>query len=77
MVSAMVYRGEAKRCRASAAAAHDSEAAARWLRIAKDYDQLADAIVAEEARYGAPPVMHTPIQQQPMQQQQSKAKRPE
>ena len=54
MVSAAFYRREAQRCRASAVAAHDAAAAVRWLRIAKDYDTLADAIAAEEQRVSPP-----------------------
>jgi hypothetical protein len=49
MTSGAFYRREAQRCRASAVAAQESGAAVRWLRIAKDYDTLADAIAAEEA----------------------------
>ena len=55
-----------------AAAAHDAQAADRWLRIANDYDALADAVAAEEARLRVPPVAHIPMQRQPMQQQQMK-----
>ena len=74
MVSAAFYREEAKRCRTLAATTHDAEAAARWLRIAKDYDALADAVAAEEVRLGVSPSIHAPMQQQPMQQQQAKSK---
>ena len=50
MTSVAFYRGEAQRCRSSAVAAYEPAAAARWLRIAKDYDALADTVAAEEAR---------------------------
>ena len=49
-VSAAFYRREAQRCRASAVAAQEADAAVRWLRIAKDYDALADALSDEEQR---------------------------
>ena len=49
MTSTAFYRREAQRCRASAVAAQEPGAAVRWLRIAKDYDTLADAVAAEEA----------------------------
>jgi len=55
MTSAAFYRREAQRCRAAAIAAPDPEAAARWLRIAKDYDALGDALAAEEMRPSPPP----------------------
>jgi hypothetical protein len=52
-----------------AAKSRDADAIKRWLRMAVEYDQLADsmAAVAQVAR-GTPP------QQQQIQQQQSKAK---
>ena len=61
MVSAAFYRREAQRCRASAVAAHDPASAVRWLRIAGDYDRLADALSADEQRL-SPPLL--PLQQQ-------------
>jgi hypothetical protein len=71
MVSVAYYRAEAQRCRALAAGTHDPVAAVRWLRIAKDYESLADSLetAPESVRL---PVMHAPMQQQPVQQQQSK-----
>jgi hypothetical protein len=54
MVSAAFYRREAQRCRASAVAAHDPASAVRWLRIAGDYDRLADALMVEEQRLSPP-----------------------
>jgi len=71
MVSVDYYRAEAKRCRALAAGASDPTAAVRWLRIAKDYESLADSLEAAPEPV-LPPAMHTPMQQQPVQQQQSK-----
>jgi hypothetical protein len=79
MPSAAFYRKEAERCRAAAAETHDGAAAARWLRIAKDYDALADALAVDEQRLS--PTMRLPKQQhehpaqqheQPVQQQQTK-----
>jgi hypothetical protein len=46
------------------------EVARRWHELADEDEQLAVAL----ERSGRPPVPHTPTQQQPMQQQQSKAK---
>jgi len=69
MVSPAFYRQEAARCRALAAGTHDPEAAERWLRIASDYETLAAAI---ENQTAPPPVMRAPMQQQPVQQPQSK-----
>jgi len=54
MTSAAFYRQEARHCRASAVAAHDPATAVRWLRIAKGYDTLANALTAEEARLSQP-----------------------
>ena len=76
MDTAASYRSESQRCRALAAGTRDVQAADRWLRIANDYDALADAVAAEEARLRVPPVAHIPMQRQPMQQQQMK-KEPE
>jgi hypothetical protein len=73
MVGAPYYRSEAERCRSRAADDPASESAKRWRQLAAEYDQLADALAAEEE--GAPPIaQRAPMQQQPMQQQQSKAK---
>jgi hypothetical protein len=72
MVGAPYYRSEAERCRKRAADDPASESAKRWRQLAAEYDQLADALEAEEE--GAPPIaQRAPMQQQPMQQQQSKA----
>jgi hypothetical protein len=70
MPSAAYYRREAERARAAAENSRDAETVMRWLRIAKDYRTLADAIAREEPQPSAPPV---PTQQpQPEQQQQGK-----
>jgi hypothetical protein len=61
------YRREAQRCRDLAASSPDPEAANRWRAIAADYDNLADAFSNP-----APPIARVPMQQQPIQQQQSK-----
>ena len=72
MTSAAFYRGEAERARAAAANSKDPETVLRWLRIAKDYHALADAMEAKERKLsGVPPPFGQP-QQQPLQQQQAK-----
>lgn len=53
MTSAAYYRHEAERARASAENSKDPETILRWLRIAKDYNALADAIAADEAKLSA------------------------
>ena len=73
MASAAFYRAEAQRARAAAVAASDAEASARWVRIAKDYDTLADAMEAEDPKQSASSMLHVPVQQQPIQQQQAKS----
>ena len=70
MVGAPYYRSEAKRCRKRAADDPTSEAARRWLQLAAEYDQLADALESDGTE---PRAQQSPMQQQPMQQQQSKA----
>ena len=70
MASVAYYRTEAERCRTLAAAATDPSAAARWRRIAQDYENLANSL--EAAPDSVPPVLHVPMQQQPLQQQQTK-----
>lgn len=72
MVGAPYYRTEAERCRKRAADDPASESAKRWLQLAAEYEQLADALEAQDE--GAQPVtQRSPMQQQSMQQQQSKA----
>ena len=63
---------EAKQCRDMAAATHDQQAAVRWRRNAKDYDTLAAALAMEEQKESVALVARMPMQQQPIQQQQSK-----
>ena len=67
MASVSYYRKEAERCRELAASSPDSDMGRRWRSLATDYEKLADALEA------TPAPMHLPMQQQPMQQQQSKA----
>ena len=69
MVSASHYRKEAERCRELAAQSPNSDMAKRWRTLATDYEKLAGALEPES---NAMPVMRTAMQQQPMQQQQSK-----
>jgi len=71
MPSAAYYRREAERARAAAENSSDAETVMRWLRIARDYQTLADAIAAEEPKLPAAPVP-TPQHPQPAQQQQGK-----
>jgi len=68
MVSPAYYRAEAARCHKLAEEAEDLEAAHRWRALARDYNALADQLDKSEP----PPVMHVPMQQQPLQQQQTK-----
>ena len=69
MTSAAYYRREAERARAAAEASKDAETVMRWLRIAKDYSTLADAMEADEQRLSPP---KSAVQQQPIQQPQAK-----
>lgn len=72
MTSVAYYRKEAERARTAAADSKNPETVLRWLRIAKDYKALADAMEADEAKLS--PAMRLPTQQQaqPVQQPQSK-----
>jgi hypothetical protein len=72
MVHVAYYRKEAERCTALAVAATDPAVAARWRRIARDYENLADSLEAAP-ELAPPPATHVPMQQQPIQQQQAKA----
>jgi hypothetical protein len=69
MSSPAYYREEARRCRELAASASDATMAERWRTIAREYEQLADAMAGEHVAWhpdaGA-------IQAQPMQQQNAK-----
>ena len=67
MPSAEYYRVEAKRCRELAAKAVSGSATAdQWLKIAVEYETLADALEAPGFMAGSR------MTAQPMQQQQSK-----
>jgi hypothetical protein len=72
MASVAYYRAEAERCRTLAAGTADPAAAARWTRIAQDYENLANSLEAAPESLPPPSVIHVPMQQQPLQQQQSK-----
>jgi hypothetical protein len=64
------YRRYAKFCREQASLLSGAEAE-RWLRLALEYERLADVAASMDAD-GIPPVPAGPTQPQPMQQQQSK-----
>ena len=64
MVNVAYYRAEAERCRALALGSRDPATATRWTRIANDYENLAISLESAPDRL--------PMQQQPVQQQQSK-----
>ena len=69
MASAEYYRAEAKRCRELAAhSIAGSTMAAQWLKIAAEYETLAEALEAPGFMAGSR------MTSQPMQQQQAKAK---
>jgi hypothetical protein len=69
MASAEYYRAEAKRCRELAAhSISGSTMAAQWLKIAAEYETLAEALEAPGFMAGSR------MTSQPMQQQQAKAK---
>src|SRR3954451_20343808 len=74
MASAAYYRREAERAREQALNSKDSEAILRWLKIAKDYRALAEAIEEDEKGSSASTPPPSQQQQQPMQQQQAKSK---
>jgi hypothetical protein len=73
MANAWYYRNESKTARERAAASSDPIATRTWLRIAQDYDVLADSIEAAERSQGFGPAPMKP-QPQLMQQQQAKKK---
>ena len=50
MAGAHYYRTEAERCRKRAADDPASESAKRWLQLAAEYEQLADALEAAGGR---------------------------
>ena len=70
MASVAYYRREAERARAAAENSQDAETVLRWLRIAKDYENLAKSL--EAVPETPPSSTRVPMQQQPVQQQQSK-----
>ena len=72
MVGASYYKAEAERCRKRAADDPASEMAKRWLQLAAEYEQLAEALNASSDDT-KPAIQRGPMQQQPMQQQQTKA----
>jgi hypothetical protein len=74
MANAAYYRDEAERCRNYAAANPEAHMKTRWLQLAKEYDQLAEALNID--RDAANPAATRP-QPQPMQQAQQKAKEEE
>jgi len=57
---------EAARAREAAANSKDAETVMRWLRIAKDYESLARSLEAVP-EVPPSPVVHVPMQQQPVQ----------
>src|SRR4051794_16829963 len=72
MASIAYYRAEAERCRILADGSKDPAAVDRWRALARDYNAMADEF--ERAQSRPPPVMHVPMQQQPVQQQQTQTK---
>jgi len=64
VVSAAFYRREAERAREQAVNSKEPEAILRWLKIAKDYGALADAVEEDQKGPSAP----TPPPSQPQQQ---------
>ena len=60
------------RCLGSIASRHGG-ILIRWRRIAKDYDTLAAALAMEEQKESVALMARMPMQQQPIQQQQSKS----
>ena len=75
MTSVAYYRQEAQRARAAFEASTDADTVLRWLRIAKDYENLANSL--EALPVTPPPSTRVPMQQQPIQQQQAKAEPPD
>jgi hypothetical protein len=74
MADRWFYRNEAKMARHRASVTTDPIAGQTWLRIAEEYDNLADNVEAadrSEQAFGPAPSRQQP---QPMQQQQAKKK---
>jgi hypothetical protein len=67
------YRDEALRCRELAAKSRDADAIKRWLKMAAEYDQLAEmmASVPQVAR-GAPQTQRVSMQQQASREPEAK-----
>ena len=69
------YRAEAVRCRDLAAKSQDTDAIKRWLRMAAEYEQLAESLAsAPHIAPGPAQVQRMPMQQQEIQQQQTRAR---
>jgi hypothetical protein len=68
------YESEAARCRELAARSPGTDAARRWLQLAAEYDDIAATL---QTMPDKPGVMHAPMQQQSLQQQQSRKKEDE
>jgi hypothetical protein len=68
------YRQEARRCREFAAMSPGSPVADRWRKLAAEYDLLAESMTYS-GFHESPGVTRTPMRQQPVQQQQTKAGR--
>jgi hypothetical protein len=51
MTTPAYYRGEATKCRTRANADSDAAAAARWRRMAQEYDILADRMEAADREW--------------------------
>jgi hypothetical protein len=67
------YQSEAARCRELATKSRDADAIKRWLLMALGYEQLAETMAsASQAARSAPQMQRMPIQQQEIQQHQSK-----
>jgi hypothetical protein len=67
------YRSEAARCRELATKSREANAIKRWLKMALEYEQLAECMASvPQAVRGVPDVQRVPMQQQEIQQQQSR-----
>jgi hypothetical protein len=73
MSTAAYYGAEAARCRELAAKSEDADAIKRWLRMAAEYEQLAESMASLPHIAGSPPQVQ-PMQRQEVQQQQTKAR---
>ncbi|HKS65170.1 MAG TPA: hypothetical protein VJT13_25940 [Xanthobacteraceae bacterium] len=66
------YQREAQRCLDLAAKAPDSASTKRWRKLADKYAVLAEGL--SEPETGRAPMLRMPMQQQPVQQPQSKTR---